>query len=227
MKRRTIASIFILAMTLLSSCNKKEIRSDIAEFIASFSVESAVEAYKKVEMTKTIKVDNLGDKTYTLETINFDVSDPYNPIYHDHSETYKNDVLSETNDTYFKIENEEYFIVINKVEYEYTLEKCHDIIRLFFYKRVILDGTYHEPGYYYGDMIKGSIYEYQKYMEINSENNTLKFNYCYNQRAGTGENVKRCSTFIVDDLGMLNYNLASDTAEGKSVETEIVISKKL
>lgn len=214
-------------MTLLSSCNKKEIRSDIAEFIASFSVESAVEAYKKVEMSKTTRVDNLGDKTLTTETISFDVTDPYKPIYHDHSETYRNDVLDKTNDTYFKIENEQYFVIIDDVEYEYTLEKCHDLIRQFFYKRVILDGTYHEPGYYYGDMVKGSIYEYQNHMEIDQEKKSLTFSYCYNQKAGSGEDVKRCSKFILDEFGMLNYNLASDTAEGKSVETEIIIAKKL
>ena len=226
MKRRTFATIIILAMTLLTSCNKKEIRSDIAEFIASFSVESAVEAYKKVEMNKTVTVDNLGDKTLTLETITFDVTNPQIPIYHSHSETFKNDVLSEINDTYFKVENERYFIVINEVEYEYTIEKCHDIIRQFFYKRVILDGTYHEPGYYYGDMVKGSILEYQDHMEIDTEKHTLNFSYCYNQKAGTGENVRRCSNFVVDELGMLNYNLASDSADGKFVQTEIVISKK-
>ena len=225
MKRRTFAIISILAMTLLTSCNKKEIRSDIAEFIASFSVEEAVESYKKTEMNKTQTVTKDGELTVTIETINFDVTDPYNPQYHRHSDKYVNEVKTESNDQYIKHEKDAYFVVINDIEYEYDLEKCHDLIRQFFYKNTYLDGTYHADGYYYGDMVKGSIEDYQNYMTIDEEKHNLTFSHCQNT-IQNGEDVRRCSTFIVDTLGMLTYNLAVTSAGENEARTEITISKK-
>ena len=212
-------------MTLLTSCNKKEIRSDIAEFIASFSVEEAVESYKKTEMNKTQTVLKDGEKTVTIETINFDVTDPYDPQYHHHSDKYVNDVLTESVDQYLKHENDAYFGVINEVEYEYDLEKCHDLIRQFFYKNTYLDGTYHADGYYYGDIVKGSIEDYQNYITIDEEKQNLTFSHCQNQTQN-GMDVRRCSTFVVDALGMLNYNLATTSAGQNEARTEITISKK-
>ena len=212
-------------MTLLTSCNKKELRSDIAEFIASFSVEEAVESYKKTEMNKTQTVLKDGEKTVTIETIDFDVTDPYNPQYHRHSDKYVNEVKTESIDQYFKHENDDYFVIINDVEYKYDLEKCHDLIRQFFYKAVYLDGTYHEPGYYYGDMIKASALDYQNYISIDEEKQELTFSNCQNQ-IQNGEDVRRCSTFRVDALGMLTYNLAVTSVGANEARTEITISKK-
>ena len=225
MKRRTFATIFILAMTLLSSCGKKEIRSDIAEFIASFSVEAAVEAYKKTEFNKVQTVHLDGDVTVTYETINFDVTDTQDPQYHRHLETYVNDALTESIDQYIKHENDAFYVVINESEYEYDLEKCHDLIRQFFYKNTYLDGTYHADGYYYGDMVKGSIEDYQDYIIINQDIQKLVFSHCQNQTQN-GRDVRRCSTFHVDALGMLTYNFAVTTAGEDEARTEITIAKK-
>lgn len=212
-------------MMLLTSCNKKEIRSDIAEFIASFSVEAAVEAYKKTEFNKTQTVNKDGDKTVTIETINFDVTDPYNPQYHRETLKYVNDVLTESTDQYIKHENDQFFMVINEVEYDYDLEKCHDLIRQFFYKNTYIDGTYHTDGYYYGDIVKGSIEDTQEFMTVDEETELLTFSYCKNSTV-QGEEVRECSTFKVDKLGMLTYNLASAITPTKSAVTEIVITKK-
>ena len=225
MKRRTFAIIFILAMTLLTSCNKKEIRSDIAEFIASFSVEEAVESYKKTEMNTTQTVTKDGESTVTIETINFDVTDAQDPQYHRHSETYVNDTLTELIDQYIKHENDAYILVINESEYDYDLEKCHELIRQFFYKNTYLDGTYHADGYYYGDMVKGSIEDYQDYIIINQDIQKLVFSHCQNQTQN-GRDVRRCSTFHVDALGMLTYNFAVTTAGEDEARTEITITKK-
>ena len=74
-------------------------------------------------------------------------------------------------------------------------------------------------------MVKGSIEDYQNYMTIDEEKQNLTFSHCQNT-IQNGEDVRRCSTFIVDTLGMLTYNLAVTSAGENEARTEITISKK-
>ena len=224
MKRRLFTTILILVTTLLNSCNQKEIRSDIAEFIASFSVEEAVEAYKKTKMEKVQNIDDGENITKITQTIVFDVSDANNPLYESVTKTYVNEELTTTSSLFLKQENGNYYIVLNGQESLSTLEKNHEIVREFFYKDVYLDGTYHEGGYYYGDMIRGSIEDYQNFITVDNENATLTFSRCVNQTSN-GVDVKRCSRFILDNLGMMLYNLASAEGDNKLSTTEIIIKK--
>ena len=97
-------------------------------------------------------------------------------------------------------------------------------MRTFFYKEVLLDGTYHDGGYYYGDIVKGSINDYQDYITIDQEKKTLSFSSCADQKIN-GVDIKRCSNFIVDEIGMMTYNRASLTASDRYSITTIEIEK--
>ena len=218
--------ILLVSIFTLSACNQKVLRSDIAKFIENFSLTKAVEAYKEVEMTKVVTVNDLSKLTITEETISFNVKDVNNPIYNHTYYEKENGETVKTTIEYFLKENDKFYLVSNEVKSEITLESAHNIIQQFFYKETYLDGEYHSGGYYYGDVIKNSCYDYQNQITIDAENDLYRFSACTVDRSG-GVNVDRCSEMVVDNLGMLIKNVASakSQSDAREAKTEINIKK--
>ena len=227
MKRRVFL-LLLLPLVCVTSCKQKELRKDIADFIANFSLEAAVQAYKVVEMNKVLTVNDGNKITVTNEKISFDVSDINTPQYTHTTEVYENETLIKTSMESLVYENDELYYQVADKKYAYTLEQGHSLIEKFFYTETALDGSYHNGGYYYGDVIAHSCYDYQNQITIDQENN-LFIQEGSTTSSSDGVNVKRTSKVIVDKVGMLisNYANAKSQSDDREVTTEITIKNLL
>ena len=119
------ASLVLVALALLTSCKKVQIRSDIANFIASFSLENSVKAYLEGGYDQ-VSITTIGNEvTKEIIHFSFNVKDNTKPEYQKSVTTYKNDVLEkEVKEEIIIIDNKYYFIDENG-QVEYTLEDCH------------------------------------------------------------------------------------------------------
>jgi len=218
--RRIATYLTILLPLVLTSCQKKILREDIAEFIANFSLENAINEYKRVNFSKIQTIKNGEEITLKKEIINFDVSDVSYPVYQRSYQEVKNEVEIDSLEEHFEITDNQYYLVINDKKEESTLEGLHNIIQQFFYKEVSLNGQYHSEGYYYGDIVSYSAYDYQNNITIDNESELLIFSECQNYQG-----TMRCSYFQVDKTGMMIKNIASGLQDDKEAKTEIEILK--
>ena len=213
MVKRRIIGLSILPILLLASCKQKILRSDIANFIASFSLENSIEEYKEAGYTRTQEVIEDGVSTVIAETMSFNVKNLPTLSY---SYTYLKTVDKEEKERKFTkvtTENEKYFYeseLVNKREC--TLEEADQEIIKFFYEYSEYD--FHKFGCYYGDIVTESAYSFQNYTTIDEENRLYKLNLDYFDQS-INANYKQ--SLIVNSLGMLVENSFEITAgENKS-----------
>ena len=214
-----------MAVSLLLSCTGRKLRSDIAEFIASFSLTDSVQAYLEAGYT-SIKIEVIDEEeTKTVEDFSFNVRDIENPIYSYDTKIYKNGTLSSSVNEHIEIENSKYYLVKNEVKEEYSLEQCHLLVQNFFYKEVMLDGSYHVQGMYYGDYVQQSAEYYQDYITINIEEDLYIYEVDRNSVVEDKE-VKMYEKYSVNKLGMLN-TLQSEMVNGaNSIKQNITVYRK-
>lgn len=221
MKSKTLV-IFSVFAFMLTSCNK-ELRADIAEFISNFSLENAVENYKKAQAVVVLDVDKHDEIYKTIETTTIDISDASAPQYRHQTDRYegKEYEFKSTTVTYLSYEEDKiYFVVNDDSKSEMSLEEAHKMVKTFFYKETALDDQYHNRGYYHGDNFRNSAYYYQNYITIDQENELLLF-----ELNRSDSRAEESSKIVLDKWGMMLENIAIARSGDEAVSTTITVTK--
>ena len=220
MKLKYIATSLVM-VSLLSSCNKKELRSDIKEFVASFSLSESIETYKHAGYISKKETFKDGVKTLENISLNFDVRDMENPSYEYKKITKINDgdeqILEKS---LTKIENKIYFLETNKEAVEYSIEQVQNLILDFFYTETLLEGSYHCNGMYYGDLVLETARDFQEFVTIDADNSLYVF---YHLKKMTVEEKDSSieQYYSVNKLGMLVKNISNQSKGEDYIKQEI------
>lgn len=221
MMKRKIFAISLVAVSLLTSCGRRQLRGDIANYIASFSYERSLETYQEAKYNKeTIKVEN-GVNTRTTEEFYFNKKDANNLQYHKYQKIYENDILThEYNEDIIK-RSEEYYFVKDEVEVLKTSSECLDIMNKFFYTtESSIDSKAY--GMYYGDLIYEIIYDVQDFVSIEEDKYVYRVVQYLNNNGQTGF-IK--ISYTVNNFGMLeSYHYEGETGEN-TINTTINVVK--
>ena len=208
-------------MSLLSSCAKKELRSDIKNFVASFSLSESLLAYKHAGYTSEKESFIDGVKTSENTTLNFNISDEENPEYHLKTIT-KIDDKEEKVYEKFLSKNEEK-IYLNETEkdpIEYSINDVNLLVQDFFFLEVLLDGTYHCKGMYYGDLVLETARDFQEFVEIDQENQWYVFHHTTKGKVD-GKKASVEQYYSVNKLGMLVKNVSKQVNGDNYINQEI------
>ena len=219
MKNKITFIFAVLGTLTLAACDNKELRKDISDFVANFSLEGAVEQYKKVKMEKVIDVNDAGKLSKQVETITFDVTNVETPEYRHVADQYEGEMLVNTSESYLLYEGDKIYLIENEKK-EVTLEEAHNLIQRFFYTITDQSGTLHDGGYYYGDIIINSAYYYQNSITIDENEKTLTW-----VRNFTDKGVENQTTTIVDEVGMLKSKTVKSEKGNQMVTTTINIQQ--
>ena len=224
MKLRYIATS-LLMVSLLSSCGKKELRSDIKDFVASFSLSSSFEEYKHAGYVneKESFIDNV--KTVEKVTLNFNVLDMNNPEYHlkkttkidEGAEKIYEKLLTKNDDKFYLEETE-------KEAVEYSIEDIQKLVQDFFYTSIMYEGTYHCNGMYYGDLVLETCRELQEFVKIDTENELYEF-YHYSKGKVEGKASVVEQYYSVNKLGMLVKTISKQSNGNNYINQEINVFK--
>lgn len=223
MNKKHIATL-LLAIPLLISCSKNiPLRSDIENFIASFSLETAMQEYREVSyISRKIQfIDNVRTRTET--TLDFNVKNIENGeiYYHKNVKVLDDDILRQETEINIIKENDKYFYTINNEKYEKTIDECLDIIEDFFFEETMTD-YYHYNGNYYGDLVLETCRYNQDFVTIDQEKELYILSYTREGDSGVeidGQNVNKHyyleQNYSVNKLGMLvsnhiNYNFGEE-----------------
>ena len=216
--------IFLSAfLPLLTSCKTVQIRSEISEFLASFSLDESIKTYlegglEKISITTEEGVGIIKE----VETLSFNVKNASDPHYKKVITTYKDNEIVDTSSEEIIKENDIFYLYeISKdksEKNEKTLEECHDLVKKFFYTQTAFEGTYHSGGYFYGDYIKQGIEYFQPYVTIKDELYT--YEYSEETKDKYDHNLHKEIKYSVNKLGMAEtHHLLEYTASlSKSVD---------
>ena len=225
MRKRFIACLAVIS--LLSSCaqNKIELRSDIKEFIASFSLQKAMETYVKVHYEERtihhILEDGVDKKTDTLKIIDFDFSDSHSIEYLEKIVTKENDVLSEEKQEHIITNEDKYYLVSIDNEQELTADEVNNYFVKFFYVTTQNDGRYHSGANYYGDYLTDISYVLQDYVTIDKENSLYIYDYSFENASKT---ETRKQKYSVNSIGMIVDNYKYACVGEESVEITVALA---
>ncbi len=204
MKRRIFA-LFITAISLLTSCQKgPSLRSDIAKFIASFSLKDARAVYLEAGSFRT---DLEGD-VYVEERYDFNIKDLSIVSYSYSKKTYRSGVLSEEVIAYTeKVEDKYIYHYSGYEDVTYTaVSIVNNLVTKFFYTASL--DEIHQGGMYVGDTLKSVLNQIQDCVSIDEENDLL----IYNKPSTIQDTpLEFEQTMVVDSLGMLVSNDAVST----------------
>ena len=198
MKRR-ILPFTLLAVSLLS-CNQVQLRSDISDFIASFSLVSSLEKYRESRYLLTITSVEGSDTIYQEDNFSFNVKDDENITYKFTSVKKKNgEVLSSINEEIKKSGDEYYYYKNDEDPIEKTVSEIkNDYIKKFFYKDSSLD--IYTQGMYIADWLKSVIVNIQDCVTIDQEKHQLTYN---KPRELKDNELDFEEIMFVDSLGMI------------------------
>lgn len=198
MKRR-ILPFTLLAVSLLS-CNQVQLRSDISDFIASFSLVSSLEKYRDSRYLLTITSVEGSDTIYQEDNFSFNVKDDENITYKFSSVKKKNgEVLSSINEEIKKSGDEYYYYKNDEDPIEKTVSEIkNDYIKKFFYKDSSLD--IYTQGMYIADWLKSVIVDIQDCVTIDQEKHQLTYN---KPRELKDNELDFEEIMVVDSLGMI------------------------
>ena len=213
--------VVISTVTLLASCSQNNLRSDIAEFIASFSLEDSIKAYLEAGYIETKIATENDTVTKTVLKFDFNVKDALHPQYKKVTSTFINENLEKEVVEEIKEENDKfYFYQTGEETSEYSLEQVHSLVEKFFYQKVEYE-TIHLYGMYYGDYIKQIVTVLQSLVTIDTERDL----YCYsaNRTYLNDKNIKvfEEQSYEVNRLGMLTKNDLVRSTDSLSVVTHI------
>ena len=221
MNRRFI-TIIIPVISLLSACAKNSLRSDIQEFIASFSIDSAVTNYHSAMYTREdiSTENNITSKVVITMSINRqnqeDLAYDYTKI------TYEDNVEKSNVHRYVVKNNEKYFYVTEDDSSERTKEQVNDLIDNFFYTSS-KEGIY-TGGMFMGDAFREIIPDIQDLVTIDSENKLLVYSYVNVMRDEEKE-VTITQSVTLDQYGMLVKEDMQKTSDLGAYETHIEVKK--
>lgn len=220
MKLKYLLSL-IMTMSLLSSCGQNELRSDIKEFVASFSLSESINTYKCAGYTSIKETLIDGYKTNENITMSFDVSDSENLKYNFKKITKINDQSEQIYEKFITKDEEKYFLnETDKHPVEYSVSQINLLVQDFFYTKTMYEGTYHCNGMYYGDLILETAKDLQGFIEINQENSLYIF-YHFTQGKVDGKDSKVEQYYSVNKLGMLVKNISNQSNGENYINQEI------
>ena len=133
MVRKSIIGLTLLPILLLASCQKKSLRSDIAEFIASFSLQDSIAEYQEAGYEKTTEVVEEKGTSKEVEKVDFNVKDDSAISYNYSYKSYVDDVLDKENFITITTEDNKYFYKSESEEKEITKDEVNSIVITFFY----------------------------------------------------------------------------------------------
>ena len=225
MKKRLLA--FIAIISLLSNCgqNKINLRSDIKEFIASFSLENSMKTYTKVhyeeKTTHHALEAGIDKKTDIYKTIDFDFRESNSINYLESIVTKENDALKEEKLEHIITNEDKYYLVTLDSEKELTPDEVNAYFVKFFYVTTQNDGRYHSGANYYGDYLTDISYVLQDYVTIDQENELFVYDYSFEN--GDKSEVRK-QKYSVNSLGMIvsNYKYASNSTESVEITISLV-----
>ena len=212
-------------VSLLSSCKQKELRSDIKEFVASFSLSEAMSTYKHAGYTDEKETFKDGVKTIEKVTLEFDISDIENPLYNYQKITKINEEEETTYNKYLmKEENKIFLVETDKEKVEYSTSQISLLIQDFFYTKTMYEGSYHCNGMYYGDLIVETVRDLQEFVTIDGTNSLYIFSYSTSGKV-EGKSAKVDQYYSVNKLGMLVKNLSHQVNGENYINQEINVFK--
>ncbi|MBR0194131.1 MAG: hypothetical protein IJQ40_01895 [Bacilli bacterium] len=216
--RKIVTSSFMVL--LLSSC-AKELRSDIKEFVASFSLSESMSTYKHAGYT-SVKISEVdGVKTEENISLSFNTLDEENLTYSFTKKTKINDGEENIFQKFLTKNDGKYFLnETDKEPVEYSIDQINLLVQEFFYKNVMYEGTYHCNGMYYGDLILETIQELQGFVEINQEKEWYIFSHKTSGKVdGKDSSVEQY--YSVNKLGMLVQNISKQSYGSNYINQEI------
>lgn len=205
---------------LLSSC-AKELRSDIKEFVASFSLSESMSTYKHAGYT-SVKISEVdGVKTEENISLSFNTLDEENLSYTFTKKTKINDGEENIFQKFLTKNDGKYFLnETDKEPVEYSVDQINLLVQEFFYKNVMYEGTYHCNGMYYGDLILETIQELQGFVEIDQEKECYIFSHKTSGKVdGKDSSVEQY--YSVNKLGMLVQNISKQSYGSNYINQEI------
>lgn len=223
MNKKKVCAL-IIASTLLCSCNTRTLRSDIADYIASFSLQNAVDTYLEGRYILTNEYTENGEYTKDEEIFYFSVKDVDNFLYEKVTKTYDKDekVIEEKNE-HLEKENNEYYIVKNENKSKLSgNDEAYSYIEKFFYTKVLLEGSVHQGGMYYGDYVIQTAPSYQDYVKIIDDLYTFDAQYKINENEMS---VYIHQTYQVNSIGMLVNNHLTMESDEITVVTNLTVYK--
>lgn len=169
--RPKVFTLSLAVISLLIGCQQsRTLRSDIKKFIASFSVTEARKVYLEAGYTTTIISTDQAETVKQIESIDFNIKDTSNITFDHKKMKYVNDVLTTESHQYVSKTIDGYFYIDGDKSTATNADKIiRDYVSLFFYKDT-LDEKVHSGGMYVGDWVKEVIYDMQKYVTIDKEN---------------------------------------------------------
>ena len=225
MVRKRIFGIILLPILLLSSCNKqKPLRSDIANFIASFSLQESMNTYREAGY-ESIKISIL-DGTYRkeIDKVDYNIKDEDNLSYvHNLSIYDQDDQLISQKVNMIEKQGDKYVHTLDGVSEDYTVQQCSDLIKTFFYIDEPMDG-YHDYGMYYGDYVASSARTLQDYVKIDEDNELYVFE-IHQKDTSKGKDVYE--KYTVNKLGMLSSLYSNFVNKSNSIEQTITVYNTL
>lgn len=216
--KKFVFPVAILAL-LVGCSGKPELRKDIAQFIAKFSLEAALEQYKTGGYVST-KISSEGEATAKeVIELEYTFTDINHPTYVETTTVYENDVVTSTNEIRFVQNDDGDYLSTNGELAPYSAKDVIEkLIVKFFYKQVDIDGTYHTQGFYYGDYLKEVAAALQQYVTIDQEKELYIHDYSVNER-----NTDISQKYIVNKWGMMEENHLLMENEDKSLRQDIIV----
>lgn len=224
MKAKKLYILPLLA--LLSSCvSSIPLRSDIREFIASFSLEESINTYLEggYDRHEIVYRDNV--KTETYIEVDFNIKNVNHPTYTYVETIYKDDALDRTTNRQLVYEDEKIFYESEEGKTEYNLSQCRKLINTFFYTQTSIDGMYHSNGMYFGDYLVEMSRDIQNFVTINSDKTKYIFHREHTgMENGVSATIKQ--DYSVNTLGMLEqYSIDSHAEDGRYSTLSIEVFK--
>ncbi len=203
-------------LSLLASCvSSIPLRSDIREFIASFSLEESINTYVNAGYNRHEVVYRDNVKTEEYIEVAFNIENVNHPTYSYEQRKYIDDILDSTITRTLIYENEKIFYESEDGKVEYNLTQCRKLINTFFYTQTSMDGMYHSNGMYFGDYLIEMSRDIQNFVTINSDKTKYIF---HREHTGleNGINATIVQDYSVNSLGMLEqYSINSSGEDGR------------
>ena len=233
MKKQNIAKL-IFAIPLLVSCSKNiPLRSDIEDFIASFSLSESMQVYREVFYSAVKEQLLKNEHRFIYTNLNFNVKNIEDGEieYHKSVKVYKDDVLETETDIKIETENGKYYNVINDSKQEVTIDDCLDTIEQFFFEETMTD-YYHYNGNYYGDLVLETCRQYQEFVTIDQEKQLYVLAYnregyedVETDNGKVNKYYKVQQEYSVNKLGMLVENHLDYRFGDEFIKEDILVSK--
>ena len=169
--KRSIIVLPLVMISLLISCREtRHLRSDIKEFIASFSLNEARKQYLEAGYTREDISQENNQTVRNIETLSFNIKDLDNIAFDYVVTRYVDNVLDEEHSKHNYVYKElgEYYYTNGTSSTRVSAERIvTNYVSTFFYRNEVQN--VHSNGMYSGDTIKNLIYDLQKYVTIDQE----------------------------------------------------------